>query len=73
MGLLLFGLMGNAISICLLCLHFLKLICYYLGQWEIFFFQNENSFIIFPDCKNNACLLLQKLEHCLYEKEVNIA
>ena len=45
MGLLLFGLMGNAISICLLCLHFLKLICYYLGQWEIFFFQNENSFI----------------------------
>lgn len=45
MGLLLFGLMGNAISICLLCLHFLKLICYYLGHWEIFFFQNENSFI----------------------------
>lgn len=37
------------------------------------FVQNENSFIIFPDCKNNACLLLQKLEHCLYEKEVNIA
>ena len=45
MGVLLFGLLGNAICICLLCLHFLKLICYYLGQWEFFFFQNENSFI----------------------------
>lgn len=45
MGLLLFGLMGVAISICLLCLHF-ETNLLLLGQWEIFFFPNEIA--LFP-------------------------